>query len=90
MMFLFSLVCAKFSPSELGACQPALDTFKHCPLPTAAPTVMPSSDKPTLTPSPLPICQFGGFCRSDWNCYAGNKCNVQSAYYSQCIANPAT
>eukprot|EP01036_Dinobryon_divergens_P028961 gene28961-37999_t len=108
------LVCAQFSPKELGACQSAFDTFKHCPLPTAAPTVLPSA-KPTSTPttdapsiapttapssaptfkpsgqpSPLPICQFGGYCRSDWDCYAGNKCNIQSAYYSQCIANPIT
>lgn len=39
--------------------------------------------------SPL-ICQYGGYCRSDSDCVAGNKCNIQNQYYSQCIPNPAS
>ena len=31
------------------------------------------------------ICQFGSYCTSDSDCVSGNKCNIQSPWYSQCI-----
>lgn len=34
------------------------------------------------------ICQYGGYCRTAADCTLGNLCNVQSAYYSQCLPDP--
>ena len=49
---------------------------------------------PTSHPAPSPfrnlICQFGGYCKADSDCVPGNQCNVQSQYYSQCIADSST
>lgn len=36
------------------------------------------------------ICQYGGFCRSDSDCVLGNKCMIQSEYYSQCIPDTSS
>mmetsp|Transcript_25747 Transcript_25747/g.36911 ORF Transcript_25747/g.36911 Transcript_25747/m.36911 type:complete len:196 (-) Transcript_25747:335-922(-) len=36
------------------------------------------------------ICQYGGFCRTDSDCVLGNKCIVQSIYYSQCIPDTSS
>ena len=36
------------------------------------------------------ICQYSGYCRTSADCVPGNKCNIQSAYYSQCIPDSAT
>ena len=42
-----------------------------------------------LAPSSRPIiCQYGGFCRKNSDCVPGNKCNIQSQYYSQCVPDP--
>ena len=38
----------------------------------------------------LPLCQFSGYCKSSSDCVAGNRCNIQSVYYSQCLADPTT
>eukprot|EP00597_Dinobryon_sp_UTEXLB2267_P001453 CAMPEP_0170068400 /NCGR_PEP_ID=MMETSP0019_2-20121128/7389_1 /TAXON_ID=98059 /ORGANISM="Dinobryon sp., Strain UTEXLB2267" /LENGTH=578 /DNA_ID=CAMNT_0010276035 /DNA_START=98 /DNA_END=1834 /DNA_ORIENTATION=+ len=34
------------------------------------------------------ICQYGGFCTTDSDCVAGNRCQVQNVYYSQCVPDP--
>ena len=59
--------------------------------PTAIPSLialpicsMPTSD-PSQDFSPLPICRFGGYCRVTADCTPGNKCNIQSSYFSQCV-----
>ena len=38
-----------------------------------------------LTSIPLLICQFGSNCKTSTDCMPGNKCNIISNYYSQCI-----
>ena len=43
----------------------------------------PSPSNPNL------ICQYGGYCYRDSDCVAGNRCNILSAYYSQCVADPS-
>ena len=50
-------------------------------VPSTVPSVVPS---PASVSSPL-ICQYGGYCSTDSDCVAGNKCNVQNSYYSQCV-----
>ena len=45
---------------------------------------------PSASPSALKICQYGGFCKTTADCVPGNRCNVQSQYYSQCIPDPTT
>ena len=57
------------------------------PSPTVKMSLSPSS-APAST-SILPICQYGGYCRSTGDCALGNKCVVQSAYYSQCLPDPS-
>ena len=53
------------------------------PNPVAIYLVAPSAQ--SIPSTTIPICQFGGYCRADSDCVPGNKCNVQSQYYSQCI-----
>ena len=62
---------------------------------TAPPTASSrNGQKPSSQPEHSPIsslvlqrriCQYGGYCRKDGDCVAGNKCNVVNQYYSQCI-----
>ena len=41
--------------------------------------------------SVLPICQYGGYCGKDSDCYAGNYCRLdQLPYYTQCLPKPST
>ena len=60
--------------------------------PSQRPSVKPASLKPTPSPSTatVRICQFSGYCQTARDCVPGNKCNQQSQYYSQCIADPTT
>ena len=54
-----------------------------------APVVTPV--KAPSAPLALPICQYGGYCLADSDCYPGNYCNsAQMPYYSQCLPKPAT
>ena len=65
--------------------------FQPTTKPINDPTAKPVNDptgKPVLTP--VGICQWGGYCRSTSDCLAGNKCNVQNKYYSQCIPDTST
>lgn len=73
----------------------ARDTSLHC-LSGILPRVYPSNtfygsrnsyDTCNPSPSTTLICQFGSGCASDGDCVAGNKCAIQNAYYSQCIAD---
>jgi len=45
------------------------------------------SMEPTLisTTSANLICQYSGYCTIDSDCVFGNRCQVQSPYYSQCV-----
>ena len=59
-------------------------------------TITPTTMAPTFPPALVPttennnlICVYGGFCRSTSDCVAGNMCDVQSQYYSQCIPDPS-
>jgi hypothetical protein len=61
-----------------------------------------ATKKPTLKPiisvgrkynngqSPMKICQYGGYCKTDSDCVKGNYCKKSSSYYSQCLPNPAS
>ena len=50
------------------------------------PTVKPISSCPSKL-----ICQYGGYCKTDSDCWPGNYCNVdQLPYYSQCLPNPSS
>ena len=72
---------------------PSLNGFTPTATPTAKPTTRLPTAKPTVRPttaSVVKICQFGGYCVTASDCVAGNKCQVQSPYYSQCIADPTT
>ena len=60
-----------------------------------APSASPTTSQPHPSPAPInspakKICQFGGYCLTAADCVAGNKCRVQSPYYSQCVAEPTT
>ena len=51
-----------------------------------SPPVAKSSCQPVL-----PICQYGGYCNTDSDCYAGNYCRLdQLPYYTQCVPKPST
>lgn len=66
---------------------PGLNGFTPSTSPTTKPT------KPTYSPTKAPmkkICQFGGYCATAADCIAGNKCQVQTPYYSQCVADSTT
>ena len=60
--------------------------------PSTAPTTLTITSAPSLFPTCpqlLPICQYGGYCRGDIDCYPGNYCRLdQLPYYSQCLPNP--
>ena len=72
--------------AALGQCM-SPPNFPSTP-PTYFPSVAPTiSIMPTGSPK---ICQNGGYCRTDSDCVPGNKCNVQSAYFSQCQADSST
>ena len=69
--------------------------------PTTQPIIKPvakPASKPVAKPVPMSpssngrklICQYAGYCRTSADCVAGNKCNVQSKYYSQCIPDSST
>ena len=78
-----------FRPSSVPS------TYKS-PSPTGNPVPVPSSSpvssKPTKSPVSYSglICQYSGYCRTSADCVPGNKCNVQSAYYSQCIPDSSS
>jgi len=36
------------------------------------------------------ICQYGGYCRMDDDCVAGNMCIVSNSYYSQYVPDPVS
>ena len=50
------------------------------------------TEKPiTYCPPSKPICQYGGYCKTDSDCWPGNYCNLdQMPYYSQCLPNPSS
>ena len=85
------------SPSSNPVQKPSTEpsTVKS-PSPTANPVPVPSdspvSSRPTKSPVSYAglICQYSGYCRTSADCVPGNKCNVQSAYYSQCIPDSAS
>ena len=67
-----SLIISTVYPTAI----PSLSTQPICALPTS---------DPSQNISPLPICRFGGYCRATADCAPGNKCNIQSIHYSQCV-----
>ena len=77
----------KFLKSAMSV--PGLNGFTPSTSPTIYPTSKPPSPAPSK-PSGKKICQYGGYCSTAADCVAGNKCHVQSAYYSQCVADPTT
>ena len=73
--------------------QPQLHSSACLSLPSAVPTRVLTAT-PSFRPSQpfsakIPICQYGGYCRSNSDCALGNKCVIQSAYYSQCLPDPS-
>lgn len=78
----------KFLKSAMSV--PGLNGFTPSLSPTIYPTSKPPSPAPTSKPIEKKICQYGGYCFTASDCVAGNKCHVQSAYYSQCVADPTT
>ena len=60
-------------------------------MPSAEPTTKwPSAIPTTTAPVSLKLCQFSGYCVKSSDCITGNKCNIQSVYYSQCMPDPST
>ena len=67
------------TPSTLPSSTPVATTI--------APVAIVSSSTPTnpnIVGSNL-ICAYGGYCRSNADCVLGNKCDIKSAYFSQCV-----
>ena len=84
ILFLLSVVLASVKTTSIPTDSPSsLISLKHGPVsqPVAKPSCQPS----------LPICQYGGYCNKDSDCYAGNYCRMdQLPYYSQCLPKPST
>ena len=67
--------------------------YKPTNKPVYDPTAKPVKDPtgmPIQNQAPLNNCQWGGYCRSTADCVAGNVCNVQNKYYSQCIPDKSS
>ena len=67
-------------------------TMKSVSPTVPVPSNSPVSSRPTKSPVSYAglICQYSGYCETSADCVPGNKCNVQSAYYSQCIPDSAS
>ena len=59
----------------------------HVTVDNESPSIVPTLISPNFANF---ICQYGGYCIVDSDCVVGNRCQVQSQYYNECIPDSSS